>query len=74
MSRRYKTRPSQILNIEDSYTAYCFDEACDYLIEEFSKENPPEPHWIDEDNKKYKNKTTNSKTIEWMMKHSKPIG
>lgn len=73
MSRRYKIRPSEILDINDSYTAYCFDEACDYLIEELSKENPPDPKWID-DVEKNKGKSTNSKTIEWMMKHSKPIG
>lgn len=33
----YKTlnlnmRPSEIIEIEDSYTAYCFDEAVSYII------------------------------------------
>ncbi|WP_141640061.1 hypothetical protein [Clostridium novyi] len=74
MSKRYKIRPSKLLDIEDSYTAYCFDEACDYLIEELSKENPPDPDWIDKKNQQGKGKSVNSKTIEWMLKHSKPIG
>ena len=28
---RWNTRPSQLLEIEDAYTAYCFDEACAYI-------------------------------------------
>lgn len=28
MSKQYKCRPSEILSIEDEYTAFCFDEAC----------------------------------------------
>ena len=27
----FRTRPSQMLNLEDEYTAYCFDEACAYI-------------------------------------------
>lgn len=25
-------RPSELLEIEDAYTAFCFDEACSYII------------------------------------------
>lgn len=28
MSKRYGRPPSQLLGIEDEYTAFCFDEAC----------------------------------------------
>lgn len=28
MAQMYKCRPSEILKIEDEYTAYCLDEAC----------------------------------------------
>lgn len=31
MSRLYNCRPSDILKISDSYTAFCFDEACAYI-------------------------------------------
>ena len=27
----YKQRPSAMMGIEDSYTAYCFDEACAFI-------------------------------------------
>lgn len=32
MSRMYRTRPSSLLGLEDSYTAFCFDEACAYIM------------------------------------------
>ena len=31
MSERYRVRPSEIMNVEDEYTAYCLDEACVYI-------------------------------------------
>jgi len=34
MSKRYKERPSKIVGIEDTYLAYCFDEAALYLESE----------------------------------------
>lgn len=43
---RYKQRPSQILQIKDEYTAFCFDEACDYMIGEL--ENKKRPHFIED--------------------------
>lgn len=27
-------RPSELLSIEDSYTAFCFDEVCAYILSE----------------------------------------
>lgn len=32
MSKLYHKRPSEIIFLEDSYTSYCFDEACAYII------------------------------------------
>lgn len=37
----YKCRPSTFIDIEDAYTAYCFDEACTYIIKKI--ENGDEP-------------------------------
>lgn len=31
-SQMYNLLPSQVLKIEDEYTAFCFDEACMYII------------------------------------------
>lgn len=33
MAESYKCRPSEIMFMEDPYTAYCFDEACAYLLQ-----------------------------------------
>lgn len=32
--QRYKKLPSEILHIEESYDAYCLDEACAYIMSE----------------------------------------
>ena len=32
-SRQYNLRPSEIINISDEYTSFCFDEACLYIIQ-----------------------------------------
>lgn len=31
MSRQYNCLPSEILGIKDSYTAFCFNEACSFI-------------------------------------------
>ena len=69
MARTYKIRPSQILNIKNDYDAFCFDEACDYILCELSKEKPKTPKWKDEES----NSNSNESTIKWMMKHNKPL-
>lgn len=35
------TRPSDIMGIEDAYTAFCFDEACSYIINQLKEGNKP---------------------------------
>lgn len=32
MSQKYRVRPSVLLDIQDSYTSYCLDEACAYIM------------------------------------------
>lgn len=32
MSKRYSTRPSDLICVADSYAAYCLDEACMYIL------------------------------------------
>ena len=41
MSKRFKVRPSEILDIEDAYTAYCFDEACVYILSKIENGEKP---------------------------------
>ena len=41
MSKQYSCRPSQLLGIEDEYTAFCFDEACCEIIARLKNEEIP---------------------------------
>lgn len=34
-------RPSDLMGIEDAYTAFCFDEACAYIIGELQDDKKP---------------------------------
>lgn len=34
MVKRYNSRPSELMSIEDDYTSYCFDEACAFILGE----------------------------------------
>jgi hypothetical protein len=70
MAKTYKLRPSQILSIKNDYDAFCFDEACDYILSELSAEKPKTPKWRDEGNH---TGNDNKSTIEWMMKHNKAL-
>lgn len=31
MSKLYNCKPSDIVGVQDTYTAFCFDEACAYI-------------------------------------------
>ena len=37
----YHCRPSFLLDIADAYTAYCFDEACAYIIKQMEDGEEP---------------------------------
>ena len=43
---KFNRLPSEILRIDDEYTAFCFDEACLYIINQL--ENKKKPHFKDE--------------------------
>lgn len=32
MSKLYSCLPSEVVGVEDSYTAFCFNEACSYIF------------------------------------------
>lgn len=38
----YKVRPSTLLDLVDPYTAYCFDEACAYIIKQIEDGEEPQ--------------------------------
>lgn len=41
MVKLYKTPPAELLGIEDCYTAYCFNEACTYILARLEKGETP---------------------------------
>lgn len=43
LATKYKCRPSTLFDIADPYTAYCFDEACAFIIQKI--EDGEEPHF-----------------------------
>lgn len=44
MSKMYNERPSRLFGIADTYTAFCLDEACAYIIGKMN--NKEEPKFI----------------------------
>lgn len=56
MSKIYHCRPSEILKIDDEYTAFCFDEACAVIISRIQAGEKPTYVLEDENNpKEFKN-------------------
>ena len=40
-SQKFNRLPSEIARINDEYTAFCFDEACMYIISQLESEKKP---------------------------------
>lgn len=61
------------MNINREYDAFCFDEACSYILSELSQEKPRTPKWDDKNIDSGNNQTSNNDTIKWMMSHNKTL-
>lgn len=71
MSQQYKERPSSIIGLENnSYEAFCFDEACSYITSKLQDEDAPKPKFIDD---KKINKTNNNDVIKWFNTNNSKI-
>ena len=66
MSQLYNQRPSEFIAGLDEYTAFCFDEACSYIISMMRQEK--EPDWA---NKKKENKIENG--LQYLMSLQKSL-
>lgn len=54
VANAYHCRPSSLLNLHnDEYSAYCFDEACAYIIKMIEKGNEPNFNVFDENKKHF---------------------
>lgn len=69
MAKRYQKRPSEILNIDNDYLAYCFDEAALVLEAEATDQNGgvdwKRIKWKDDDKQK-----GNTNLIDFIKKHT----
>jgi hypothetical protein len=45
MARQFRCLPSVVLGIEDEYTAYCFNEACYFILAKLEADE--KPHYIE---------------------------
>lgn len=55
IAKRFKRLPSEILNIEDEYTAFCFDEACTFILSKLEDGETPMYIVDDGETKKFEN-------------------
>lgn len=67
MSNRMKERPSKIISLNSDYEAFCFDEACIYILNKLQEEDTPSPKF-DED---LEVKNNNNDVIEWLKANNK---
>lgn len=41
MAKRFRCLPSEVIHLDDEYTAYCFDEACDIIMSRIDNGEEP---------------------------------
>lgn len=63
LSKLYRIRPSKIAGIEDTYVAYCFDEACAYIQIRIDNEEKPVFNKIGNDKKSKKRIKKNQRML-----------
>lgn len=63
LSKLYQIRPSKIAGIEDTYVAYCFDEACAYIQIRIDNEEKPAFNKIGNDKKSKKRIKKNQRML-----------
>lgn len=47
---KFNRLPSEIMHIDDEYTAFCFDEACDEILSRLNDKDSPPPKFISQYN------------------------
>ena len=69
-------RPSELLGIDDDYTAYCLDEVCLFMVQQAREKREPDfnrPAKL-EKRKQDKNRTTNADARDMLMLLGARIG
>lgn len=62
----FKKLPSEIARIYDEYTAFCFDEACEYIISQLQQDKKPK--WKEDCSTKEKIRNDNLQLAEKLRK------
>ena len=66
MAQRYRKRPSELLCIDDGYTAYCLDEACEYIWRQM--EEGKQPFFEQQGNAGHTRPSGNAATVDLLKK------
>lgn len=71
MAKYYQKKPSEIVNIDDEYIAYCFDEVCYFYISE-AMDDKGKINWnkIKWDSDIKKGNNSNREFMDFIKKHS----
>ena len=48
MAKQFKIRPSQIIQLNNDYESFCFDEACTLILSHLNSEKNNKPKFEDE--------------------------
>lgn len=59
IASRFQTRPSDVIGDLDTYTAFCFDEACCYLLNIIEDKDKKQKLYFDEDIENIKESSSN---------------
>lgn len=65
-AQRFRTKPSDILRIDDGYAAYCFDEACCFIISQL--EDGKRPFFTRRQQEGHSQHSGNARTIDILKK------
>lgn len=52
MSNKFGKLPSEVLRIEDEYTAFCFDEVCSFILAKLESGEKPDYDFAKKEKKK----------------------
>ena len=66
MARRFRSRPSEVLRMDDGFAAYCFDEACCFILSQLDEGKRPFFGHSSAGNGRNIQKSVNSQTVEIM--------
>lgn len=62
IAKSFGVLPSQVVHLDNEYTAYCFDEACAYILNKMTGDDAKTPRFEED-----KDVVRNNTTLEMML-------